>query len=169
MKSLTQGGEANRTGKVLENEVERFLDVEFNIFPVNYKTYFEEAIVEPENARGILLKNVPYTNIYGGKGRGEFLLSVNGKTEARIECRFQQSPGSVDEKFPYLFETAVAFEERIVILIVEGDGYKNGAKEWLKSKCEAVKYKEIYMFTLEEFKSWAKDYLKPARFFKAYK
>lgn len=169
MGNLTQGGEANRTGQVLEDEVERFLESEFGIFPVSYKDYFEETVTEPENARGILLKKVPYTSIYNGNGRGEFLLSVNGKVEARIECRFQQSSGSVDEKLPYLFETAVAFEERVVILVVEGNGYKKGAREWLKAKCNSVKYKKIFVFTLEEFKSWAGDYLKPIRFFKTYK
>ena len=160
MKKLTQGAKANQTGRYLEDAVEDFLNEECGVFPISYSDWANESVIPPYAIRGILLKNVPYINIYGGNGWGEFLLSVEDRDDVRIECRLQNSAGSVDEKLPYLFETAAhAFEERIVILVVEGDGYKRGAKKYLKAKCESVRYKQVLMFTLEEFKTWARRYL----------
>ena len=52
----------------------------------------------------LLLKNVPYETIYGHRGTTEFLLkSKKENLEIRIECKWQQSSGSVDEKLPYLY------------------------------------------------------------------
>jgi phosphoribosylaminoimidazole carboxylase (NCAIR synthetase) len=151
---MKQGTLANYSGKGLENRVEDFL-TSYGVVPVMYSAWAKDNIKLSQQTKGILLKNVPYTTIYGGDGRGEFLLSVDNKEDVRIECRQQNVAGSVDEKLPYFFETAVAFEERTVILVVEGDGYKTGAKSWLKSRCEGVLYKKILMLNFEEFKVWA--------------
>jgi hypothetical protein len=155
---MKQGSKANFTGKGLEDDVENFL-ADKGIQSMMFSDWAHDREPILLGTDGILLKNVPYTTIYGGNGRGEFVLSVNGKKDVRIECRLQNVAGSVDEKLPYLFETAIAFEERIVILVVEGDGYKKGAKEWLRSRCEGVLYKTILMVTLEEFKDWAINFL----------
>jgi hypothetical protein len=52
----------------------------------------------------LLLRNVPFVTIYGHPGKSEFvLLSERYGLRIRIECKWQQSSGSVDEKFPYLY------------------------------------------------------------------
>jgi len=130
--------------------------VEHGITSIMFSDWVHDRIQFPLLIKGLLLKNVPYITIYGGNGRGEFVLTLDGKKDIRIECRFQNVAGSVDEKLPYFFETALAFEERIVILIVEGEGYKHGAKAWLKSRCEGILYKDVLMFTFEEFKLWGR-------------
>lgn len=154
---IKQGTLASESGKYLENAVENYL-CDLGIVSRRYSKWINTT--EKIDSEGMLLKDVPYTNIYGGNGRGEFVLSVNNADDVRIECRLQNSSGSVDEKFPYLFETAKAFEESIVILVVEGDGYKKGAKEWLKAQAESIKYKQILVVSLKGFKDWAKDYCK---------
>jgi hypothetical protein len=158
MKKLSQGAKANVDGKELENEVEKFLN-DRGISSVYYRDWENDNYTISLNTSGILLKNVPYPNVYGGNGRGEFVLSVDGRSDVRIECRLQNVSGSVDEKFPYLFETACAFEERVVILVVEGNGFKKGAVAWLKNKCASIMYKKIYVLNFEEFKDWALSYL----------
>jgi hypothetical protein len=156
MKKLNQGAKANKTGKALEDAVEKHLS-SYDITPILYSEWIgSEDVIE---SRGVLLKNVPYINMFGGNGRGEFVLSADGIYDTRIECRAQYVSGSVDEKFPYLLENAKAFEERNVILVVEGDGYKKGAKSWLKASAAAVKYKNILVLSLPEFKVWCRDNL----------
>lgn len=157
-KEIKQGAKAVMTGKLLENSVEDYLE-SLDVSPVFYREWITDSVYLPKNTPGLLLKNVPYTSIYGSNSRGEFVLSVNGKPDVRIECRFQNSSGSVDEKLPFLFETALAFEESIVILIVEGDGFRSGAKPWLKSRCNGVLYKKVLMLNFDEFKIWVNNFL----------
>ena len=156
-KSMTQGALAVTSGKCLENLVENYLR-SAGIDSLNYRKWISDE-ESPKKSTGLLLKNVPYVNIYGGNSRGEFILSVDGKPDVRIECRFQGSRGSVDEKMPYLFETAVAFEESTVVLVIEGDGYKKGAKSWLKTSCNSIFHKNILMVTMSEFKDWADNFI----------
>jgi len=158
LKKDKQGTRANKSGKNLEDNVEFYLCDNFDIVSKQYRNWFNSK--ETETSKGTLLKNVPYINIYGGNCRGEFVLSCNGRKDIRIECRKQTVSGSVDEKFPYFFANAVTFEEQNVLLVVEGDGYKFGAKEWLRDSVNAVKHKNILMLSFEEFKEWANNELK---------
>lgn len=158
LKKDKQGARANKSGKKLEDDVEFYLCNNFDIVSKQYKNWLNSK--EAGTAKGMLLKNVPYINIYGSNCRGEFVLSCSGRKDTRIECRKQTVSGSVDEKLPYFFANAVAFEEQNVILIVEGDGYKFGAKEWLRDSVNAIKHKNILMFSFEEFKEWVDNDLK---------
>jgi len=96
----------------------------------------------------ILWKNVPYVSIYGTNCRSEFVLQFQGR-EIRIECKYQEAAGSVDEKLPYLmlnFTREVPEEETIII--TEGDGFRSGALKWLRESCLQTKCK---VFTATEF------------------
>lgn len=110
--------------------------------------------------------NVPYQTIYGQKGRTEFLLS--SKThglDIRIECKWQQSNGSVDEKFPYLYLNSIeAIPENHIIIIADGKGFKPGAIPWLKNAIKEQKYtdnknkdRKIDVMNLTEFLTWANN------------
>lgn len=156
LKKDKQGTKANKSGKELENNVENYLCENHNFFPIQYSAWENDRTKIPNYTKRLLLKNARYTNIYGSSNcRGEFLLTCDGRKDIRIECRAQYVSGSVDEKLPYFIANAAAFEERHVILVVEGDGYKFGAKEWLKAQVDSIKYKDIQMFSFEEFKNWA--------------
>jgi len=50
-----------------------------------------------------------------------------------IECKWQQSPGSVDEKYPYLVWNIIKTKVPTIVLL-DGEGYKPAAMEWLKDQ-----------------------------------
>jgi hypothetical protein len=117
-------------------------------------------------SKEVLLKHVPYQSIYGHKGFTEFVaLSAKWNMRIRIECKWQQSAGSVDEKLPYLYLNIIeTMEEDEFLILIDGDGFKQGAIRWLR---EAVnekhyttsenRYKNIHVFSLTEFLTWAND------------
>lgn len=158
--TMTQGGAANRQGKVLEGTVvPTFKSRGFEVVPHSLWTK------KPSNyGADLLLTNVPYTTIYGQRGYTEFLVkSDRYNLNVRIECKWQQSSGSVDEKLPYLYLNCVeAIPETDIIIIAGGGGMKPGAIPWLKSAIDQYKYlalgtqmKNIQVFSLDEFLGWA--------------
>ncbi|MGB3614772.1 MAG: PD-(D/E)XK nuclease superfamily protein [Elainellaceae cyanobacterium] len=158
--AMTQGGAANRQGKVLENTVvPTFQGRGFEV--VRYSAWCKK----PQHyGTELLLKNVPYTTIYGQKGYTEFLVkSERFGFNTRIECKWQQSTGSVDEKLPYLYLNCIeAMPEQDIIIIAGGGGMKPGAIPWLRAAVKQGKYlapdspqKRIQIFSLEEFLAWA--------------
>jgi hypothetical protein len=83
--------------------------------------------------------------------------------EIRIECKWQQAAGSVDEKLPYLYlNTIEAMPENSIMILIDGAGWKTGAIQWLKDAVKQKKYtteetknKNIMVFSLTEFFTWA--------------
>ena len=125
MKVIEQGGAiATSSGKVLESMVEAAVcakglkKVNYSRWIINKESYGEE----------LLIKNIPYTSIYTHESKTEFLLSSKKyQIMARIECKWQQTAGSVDEKFPYLFlNYAQQVNEPLVIILLDGGGAKKG-------------------------------------------
>lgn len=128
--------------------------VKFREWEKNKEKYGEE----------LLLENVPFTTVYGHKGNTEFLLlSKKYNLEIRIECKWQQTAGSVDEKLPYLYLNCIeAMPEKTILILIDGDGWKDGAKKWLRDAVDNKKYitetskdKEILVFGLTAFLTWA--------------
>lgn len=70
----------------------------------------------------------------------------------RIDIRIQNSSGSVDEKFPYLYINAATAHSDNVLIILDGKGYKRLAKKWLRdvilSKWLIVNDKKIYLHNI---------------------
>ena len=97
---MEKGTTSNITGNQLEVAVKTVLTgkgfelVNYRIWDKNKDKYGEE----------LLLENAPFTTVYEHKGNTEFLLvSKKYKLRIRIECKWQQVSGSVDEKLPYLY------------------------------------------------------------------
>jgi hypothetical protein len=155
-----QGALASNQGKILEQTVESTF--ERKGFEVLMYRDWEK---HPDQHSGeVLLKNCPFTNIYNHDGNTEFLvISERKNCKIRIECKWQQSSGSVDEKFPYLYLNCIdAMPENHIIIIVDGGGARLGAVEWLKTAAKDKKYttddnkdKTVEVFTLSEFIQWA--------------
>src|SRR5262245_14190164 len=96
----TQGGIANKQGKVLESTVVSV----FTNHGFREVKHSDWAKRPTEFGDEVLIRDVPYTSIYGHKAKTEFLaISKRLSKTVRIECKWQQSSGSVDEKFPYLY------------------------------------------------------------------
>lgn len=145
-----QGTTANHHGHTLEETVLRVF------------TRYGFRICKARDYHGeegdILLRDVPYTSIYGHTGKTEFVaLSTSRQMRIRIECKWQQSTGSVDEKFPYLYLNCIyAMPEPEIILLIDGGGYKQGALDWIrravqKRLFQETREKDIRVCNLGEF------------------
>jgi hypothetical protein len=156
----TQGSRAARQGRNLETLIlPIFQNKNFEV--VSYSAWSKK---KESYGDKLLLKHVPYTTIYGHPGYTEFLVrSLPHKLNVRIECKWQQSSGSVDEKLPYLYLNCIeAMPETDIIIIAGGGGMKQGAIPWLKTTVLTKKYllnsvlnKNIQVFTIDEFLRWA--------------
>ncbi|MCK6616812.1 MAG: hypothetical protein L6Q51_04135 [Cyclobacteriaceae bacterium] len=157
---MEKGTKSNVTGNQLEVAVKTVLTgkgfqlVNYRVWEKHKKKFGEE----------LLLENVPFTTIYGHRGNTEFLLlSKKYQLQMRIECKWQQVAGSVDEKLPYLYLNAIeAMPETSILILIDGVGWKAGALNWLKDAVSQQKYttqtnrnKEIRIFSLVEFFTWA--------------
>lgn len=161
----TQGGTANHQGKILERTVVPTFEAhDFEV--VAYSAWKKKP---DKYGTELLLKNVPYTTIYGQRGYTEFLAkSEQLNLNVRIECKWQQSSGSVDEKLPYLYLNCIeTMPETDIIIIAGGGGMKPGAIPWLKDAVRQKKYvlpgmpeKNIQVLSIEEFLSWSNKTLR---------
>ena len=157
---MEKKNKSNITGNQLEAAVKTVLTnkgfelISYRIWEKNKEKYGAE----------LLLENVPFTTVYQHKGNTEFLLiSIKYDLRIRIECKWQQVSGSVDEKLPYLYLNAIeAMPENAIIILIDGTGWKTGAIKWLKDAVKQKKYitknnmnKEIFVFSLTAFFTWA--------------
>lgn len=155
--NMRQGTIANITGNTLEQIVLQTL------IPKGFTVVSYTAFVKGGVGSELIIRNAPYQTIYGHPGKTEFLvLSAKYNLEVRIECKWQQSPGSVDEKFPYLYLNCIeAMPEKHIMIIVDGGGAKAGAVQWLKDTAKRERYrsdasgKTIEVLSLAEFVAWA--------------
>jgi hypothetical protein len=72
-----------------------------------------------------------------------------------IECKWQQAPGSVDEKYPFLVWN-IAKADVPTIVLIDGGGYKPAALEWLKAQANPSSAL-IAVFTMAEFQKAANN------------
>lgn len=157
---MEKGTKSNVTGNQLEVAVKTVLTgkgfelINYRVWEKNKEKYGEE----------LLLENVPFITVYEHKGNTEFLLiSKKYDLRIRIECKWQQVAGSVDEKLPYLYlNTIEAMPENSIMILIDGAGWKAGAIKWLKDAVKQKKYtteetknKNIMVFSLTEFFTWA--------------
>lgn len=181
-KSMSQGARANVNGKIAEKmliplfEENDYMVISYGEYSKNQKKLkkMRDGKYKPRNPikdfnelDKLIIKNYPYTSIYNHPGKTEYVIinKLNKAKERRIrvEVKWQQSAGSVDEKFPYIWlNAALAFEEEEVIIIIAGDGYKAGAREWMESQCEkgwliGDKNKTIKIMSIEGFVKYFTD------------
>lgn len=161
----TQGGIANKQGRVLEDTV-------VSLFTRHgFKEIKHSEWRKQQNGYGpeLLIRDVPYASIYGHRAKTEFLaVSSRLNRRIRIECKWQQSPGSVDEKFPYLYLNCVfGMPEDEIVIILDGGGAKEQAVQWLRNMVKKrwlldddVSKKTIYVFSVSEFITWANKTLR---------
>ncbi|BDQ02739.1 MAG: 4-diphosphocytidyl-2C-methyl-D-erythritol kinase [Ignavibacterium sp.] len=157
---MGKGQKGNITGNQLEAAVKTVLSGKgFKI--VKYRDWIKTPHKFGDE---LLLTNVPYTTIYKHKGNTEFLLiSKKYNCTIRIECKWQQTSGSVDEKLPYLYLNVIeAMPEDKILILIDGRGWKEGAIKWLKESVEKKRYtnqnseqKDILVFNLTDFFTWA--------------
>lgn len=155
--SRGQGTLANLSGHVFEQMMIPVFEA--NGFPVMYGRACG-GMDEDARPRRCVIRNVPYTTIYGHSGRTEFVI-VCGSRRIRVEAKHMGSAGSVDEKLPYMLLNGIErYPENEVVFVLDGNGWKRGALQWLKERIEddwmeyREKGKEMRMMTISEFMDW---------------
>ncbi len=164
---LEQGQRAVQSGNVLEHFVESLME--------SLRVHVCDA-ENGANASGDLLeavrliKNAPYTNIYGSRGKSEFVLEGRSTGRSvRIECRSQDVSGSVDEKFPFLFlNMRNCTGDSDVIFLLSGNGARVQAISWLKRQCVdrnvyQGRRKNMSVMRMDDFRKWAIDFVHQER------
>lgn len=148
----TQGAKANRNGKIFE-------EMMIPIFQNNGFLVFKETELykKPINIQRYIIKDASYINIYSGKGKTEFVI-VDGNRRIRIEAKYQSVSGSVDEKLPYMYLNAInQYPENEVIFVVDGGGYREGARKWLDESIDKNllnSEKNIKLMDIMQFVAW---------------
>lgn len=144
--------ESTHSGKFLE----QVLRSELQARGFHFRTHAEDAenldMFEPR----LVVSNVPYRSLYGCSSRSEFVIT-DGPRKIRVECRWQESSGSVDEKFPYLLRNAIeCMPENEVLILHGGDGARSEAIEWLKREASKISAKRIFVVNINEFLRWVR-------------
>jgi site-specific DNA-adenine methylase len=146
---MKQGTRANRTGNALERVIENAL--RDHGYTYVDKKKFEQAryLEQPIFTRQFLLCK----SIYGTQLKCDFIVfhPVKHPDCLVIEAKWQQANGSVDEKFPYLVMNIREQYPYAAIVVLDGGGFKEGAKEWLRRQ---VDDKLVHVFNMMEFQRW---------------
>lgn len=149
MKNDTSGGHANYTGSTLEKFIHDRL-VERNYTPIARDKFKASMYLEqPIYARQYHIGNGIYETpmycdfiLYHPKLWPDCLL---------IESKWQQSGGSVDEKFPYFVLNIQQRHPHKTVVLLDGGGYKKQAETWLRSQ---VGNNLLHVFNMGEFQKW---------------
>lgn len=155
MMALTQGGRANQAGKILECNIEAILNGHHYFQVGNYiqKEFLLTASLLPKR----YAKQVDIgTGIYQTTLKVDFYIvglpiMPSGLI---IECKWQESGGSVDEKFPYLNMNIQYSYPAPTIVVIGGEGMREGAIKWLRQQ---VTYNPnlLGVYSLDRFIAWA--------------
>jgi hypothetical protein len=84
-------------------------------------------------------------DIYNKTRRCDFMLLNPSKfpNGLVIECKWQASRGSVEEKYPFLV-LSIQINEYPTIIVLDGGGYTKGAKQWLIGQSGKNNLKHVF-------------------------
>ena len=139
--NMTDGSFANKTGNVAERIIRCILS---------------------DNGYDIKRQQPIGLSIYQHRLKCDFFISnVTGYPNGLIiESKWQDVGGSADEKFPYLVKNIKEKFPCPAIVVVGGNGCKQGAFDWLKDQ---VDDKLIAVLTVEEFTTYVNRKLPSAQ------
>jgi hypothetical protein len=128
-----QGRQANRSGRAAEDMLARTL--------ISRGCQVAQQVVMGKT-------------IYGTDLRVDILVSNLAAFPGGlvIESKWQDCGGSVDEKFPFLVENIKTCLPVPAIVVLDGAGYRDGARAWLRSKVDGDRL--VAVFDVAEFMSW---------------
>ncbi|WP_105258894.1 PD-(D/E)XK nuclease superfamily protein [Pseudoalteromonas sp. T1lg88] len=115
---------------------------------------YEESKSESPELNSFNKRNA-YEDMYGSKRQSSFLVNSNQHGLVRVEAHRQETSGSVDQKFPFFFESLMKAPESNLVIVFDGKGYKEEAYDWLLTETAKVQDKTFLVFpTKEEFCDW---------------
>lgn len=106
---------------------------------------YEESKSESPDLNSFNKRNA-YEDMYGSKRQSSFLVNSNQHGLIRVEAHRQESSGSVDQKFPFFYESLLKAPESNLVIVFDGKGYKKEAFDWLVTKTSQVSEKEFLVF-----------------------
>lgn len=95
-------------------------------------------------------------NIYKTKQIVDFIITRADDTPLVIQAKWQQSKGSVDEKFPFLVINLKEESPFDSLIVIDGGGYRSDAVTWMK---EQIDNKLLGIFSFSEFMIWSNNEL----------
>lgn len=145
----TGGTTANKTGDFLEKYIEFALNTRKYTHVENSKFIPAMYLKQPIYARKLRMG----TNIYGLGSEFDFVIYHPEKHPEGfiIEVKWQQSTGTVDEKFPYLVLNIQTKYPYKTMIVLDGGGYRKGAETWIKSQ---VGMNLTHVLNMKEFQTW---------------
>ncbi len=145
------GAVANRTGQSLEDNIcEILTDRGYIFIKPNSKFFPMQKMNQSIFSRQYEIGK----DIYGKNRRVDIILYHPNlwKNCLVIQCKWQASAGSVEEKYP--FEVLNIKQNNYdTIVILDGGGYTKGAKQWLTNQSGKNRLKHI--FTQGEFQKFS--------------
>lgn len=143
---MSNGTRANKRGKYLQLSVANLL-LEGDYEEVEARRFFAMLYMD----QPIFAQECPIgKDIYGKNRRVDIILyhPLRWKECLVIQCKWQASRGSIEEKYP--FEVlSIQLNEFQTIIVMDGGGYSKGAENWLKA--QAGKKKLLHVMNLGEF------------------
>lgn len=146
IKLQQQGKQANSNGKNFEDQV---------ISRIAAAGYYQIKSESQNHGDKYFVPQYKLCNgIYGTQLKTDILLfdKIKYPLKLAIEIKWQQTSGSVDEKYPYLVINIKKMFPCPAIIIIDGGGYKEGALNWLKGQ---IDNKLIGVYDLSGFLKWA--------------
>jgi hypothetical protein len=95
-------------------------------------------------------------NIYKTKQIVDFIITRADDTPLVIQAKWQQSKGSVDEKFPFLVINLKEESPFDSLIVIDGGGYRSDAVTWMKQQ---IDNKLLGVFSFSEFMIWSNNEL----------
>ena len=136
---LAHGAEnATSSGQDFEDEIED--GIAALGFEIIQASQWKESRLYQDPDLRIVIKNAPYSTIYGHRARIEFLIILGAERQILVEVKRQRVSGSTDEKFPYVYLNALKnIPDRELILVLDGNGWKEEAVAWIKQRADNTK------------------------------
>ncbi|MBD2694934.1 PD-(D/E)XK nuclease superfamily protein [Anabaena catenula] len=160
---MTQGGKAVTSGNVLENAVEgtllahKYVQVGSDL-PEKKRL---ECLLNSNNIIKRYAKQVHVgKGIYGSEITVDFYIigSKSISSGLIIECKWQQTSGSVDEKLPYLNLNIQDCYPAAAIVLIDGGGMKPQAISWL-TKQVGYNHNLLAVHNLSSFIAWSNNHI----------
>lgn len=148
---MTSGKRAATHGRRLEGNVVSELDMlgYERIWPSSW-IFAMRDMGQPVYAQQVVVGRT----IYGKIRRVDFLLfhPLRHPNGLIIECKWQSSRGTVDEKYPFLVLN-IARGEYDTIVILDGGGSTPASEQWLRGQAGQGRLKHV--FSMGEFSNYA--------------
>lgn len=150
MKETQGGAQAHYTGTILEKFVMDRLQERGYMFIHHARFVPARFLEQPFYTRRFHVGK----SIYDTAQYCDFILYHPDKwpNNLIIESKWQQTGGSVDEKFPYLVLNIQLRYPSPTILLLDGGGYKSGAEKWVRS--QAGHGNLLQVFNMQQFQTW---------------